>query len=191
MSLPELKEAVSAHVREGVGTSNKIIESFARQLCGPYFAGVFAADCIPRGKISRMENFILIVNLGEKKGENREMNGHFVTICACGDDLHYWDPYAFPCLQPKVKTFLQRCGRKVVTNGRRVQHLESVYCGFYCLLYAAYQARCMAGEPPKFKLRFYKIRSKLLKNDSRCVEYLHRLIDQMHKLNAADKSLFS
>jgi len=80
MSLLELKEAVSAHVREGVGTSNKIIESFARQLCAPYFAGVFAADCIPRGKISRMENFILIVNLGEKKGGYLGLQHHLLVM---------------------------------------------------------------------------------------------------------------
>lgn len=177
MSLAKLKEAISDHVRDTVGTSNKLIESFARRLCGPHFAGVFAADCIPQAKLARLEEFILIVNLGEKRGENREMNGHFIAICASGEALHYWDPYAMPCLQPKVKAFLARCGRAVETNRRQVQDLKSVYCGFFSLLYAAYQARCMAGTPPNFKLRFYKSASKLTRNDSRCVDYLHKLID--------------
>jgi hypothetical protein len=185
--LKELTQAVDSHVKYSVGTSNKFIENFALRLCPPYFVGVFAANRIPRRELAERERFITIVNLGEKKtkGEQRGQSpvGHFVVVCVEREKIQYWDPYALPCLQPKVRAFLrllrQSGRRRVETNELQIQDFDSVYCGFYCLLYAGYQARCMIGKPPKFKLRFYKAVHKLKRNDEKCISYLRKLIDKI------------
>lgn len=184
-TLKRLRLAVSDHVKYTVGTSNTIIEKFAFHLCSPpFFIGVFAADRIPKQKIRDMDNFITIINLGEK-GRRRGGElpvGHFVVVCGTKGRLQYWDPYALPCLQPHVRKFLQECvrgGRALETNERQIQAIKSVYCGFFCLLYAVYQSRCMNGQSPRFKLHFYKRRTNLIKNDGKCMEYLRTFIDQL------------
>jgi hypothetical protein len=187
--LKELTQAVDSHVKHSIGTSNKFIENFAFDLCSPYFVGVFAANRIPRRELKDRERFIIIVNLGEKKraskGESRAQSpvGHFVVVCAEKKRIQYWDPYALPCLQPKVLDFIRRSGRqRTETNKLQIQDFNSVYCGFFCLMYAGYQARCMIGKPPRFKLRFYKSVQNLKRNDTKCVDYLKKLVDKVDKL---------
>jgi len=189
--LKELVRAVDSHVKYSIGTSNKFIENFAFDLCLPFFVGVFAANRIPRRELKGRERFIVIVNLGEKKSRAPSMGrsraeppvGHFVVVCAERERIQYWDPFALPCLQPKVLDFLRRSGRRdMETNRTQIQDFKSVYCGFYCLLYAGYQARCMVGKPPRFKLRFYKSVQKLKRNDEKCMRYLRKLVDKADKL---------
>ena len=185
--------AVADHVRYTVGVSNAIVEKFGLELCSPHFLGVFAADYIPRKKLLEADKFIVIVNLGEKgRGRRRRRRkeeeeeelpvGHFVALCGTKRRIQYWDPYALPCLQPHVDEFLRDCvggGRTLEVNHRQIQAFESVYCGFFCLLYAAYQSRCMNGQEPRFKLHFYKRRANLIKNDEKCMEYLRTFIDEL------------
>ncbi len=185
--LKRLRLAVADHVRYTVGTSNAIVEKFGSQLCSPHFLGVFAADYIPRKKILKLDKFIAIVNLGEKGREKRRRRkklavGHFVALCGTKQRVQYWDPYALPCLQPHVSELLRDCirrGRVLEVNKRQIQAFQSVYCGFFCLLYAAYQSRCMDGQAPRFKLHFYKRQANLMKNDEKCMEYLRIFIDQL------------
>ena len=172
----KLLQGLNKHVDYEDGISNSLLKRLAFSSCSSYFAGVFSADCIPQ-HLSGKNNFIIIVNLGERKGRTGALPvGHFVAIVATPSSVLYIDPYGLPCFQPKVAAFLRHCQRQVSENKRQIQHLNSVYCGFFCLLFAVYLDRSSGLSPPKFKLRFYRRANMLRKNDFKCVKYLKKLL---------------
>ena len=171
----KLLEGLNKHVDYEDGISNSLLKRLAFLSCSSYFAGVFSADCIPK-HLAGKNNFIIIVNLGERKGRNGALPvGHFVAIVATPSSVLYIDPYGLPCYQPKVCAFLLHCRRQISENKRQIQHLNSVYCGFFCLLFALYLDRSSGLNKPKFKLKFYRRANKLTMNDSICVKYLKKL----------------
>ena len=173
--ISQLKADVQSHVDKDAGISNTLLERFGRNLCSEDFLGVFSADTIPQRQLIKRGRFIVIINLGEKKGKGDNIPvGHFVTVCADPSRLQYLDPYGLPCLQPRVRSFVSQCNRPVYENLQQLQTLKSNYCGFYCLLFALYLDRVRNRSTPRFALKFDK--HDLKKNDSLCMKYLKRLM---------------
>lgn len=167
-----LRERLKWNVRKKEGITNRVIDNFCRMACSSDFKGVYSADAIPENKLIIRGNFIIIVNLGKRREYLRQRRrlpvGHFVAIIARPDVIYYLDPYGLPSLEPLVTTFLQSCKRPVVHNSRQVQHLDSVYCGLYAMLFATY-----FDKDAPFTMDFKK--KQLFENDDLCVSYLHRL----------------
>ncbi len=167
---------IANHADKWRGMSNKLVEKLARGLCSKNFRGVFAADSIPVAKLAGRPRFIVILNLArERPGPLFSFNGHFVSIVAYPNSIRYFDPYGLPCTQPDVKDFLSQCQRPIRQNRQQIQDKKSVYCGMYCLLFAAYNDRKNSSSPPGFKLTFHKRKEQLKLNDTKCVQYLRRL----------------
>ena len=174
--LKKLERAVDSHVRSSDGVSNKFLERVAKELCSTDFMGVFAADRIPTRVLSPKPRFLIIVNLGERRGRRDALPvGHFVAIYATADKIRYMDPYGMTCYQPKVKRFLELCNREVHCLRRQVQDMRSTYCGFFSLLFLLYLDKQDSRNIP-FRLEFYRQRDKLLRNDALCVKYIRKLI---------------
>lgn len=166
------------HIDYGAGISNTLLERLGRMGCSSDFKGVYSADYIPQKQLARVPRFLMIVNLGERRGKRGTLPvGHFVSICAEPSKIKYLDPYGLRCYQPKVVKFLKLCNRPVVENKTQVQDLSSVYCGFFCLLFVMYEDLCNgdAAQKPDFKVKFYKRSDKLKQNDILCMRYLKRL----------------
>lgn len=172
----KVSDYFNEHVNSSVGISNQLLNRLALGMCSRDYLGVFAADCIPPFLAGR-PRFIVILNLARKKSGHQSV-GHFVTVLANPNSVYYVDPYGMKCVQPDVERFLRECGRTVRQNKRQYQDMKSVYCGMYCLLFAAYADRRNSANPPKFKLRFFRQKKKLLANDTKCVQYVRRLINE-------------
>ncbi len=161
-------------MKKNKGMSNGVIRRYCRLVCGPDFKGVFSADCIPP-YIAYLRDFIIIVNLGRRRDKNKRGQlpvGHFVTIVGRLKKINYIDPYGLPPLVPEVVDFLRSCGRKISYNLKQIQHLDSVYCGLFSILYAIYM-----DNKTKIKLKFYK--RNLMRNDKLCVKYIEKLLKEM------------
>ena len=164
---------VREHVRSGSGVTNTLVNRFCREICSSDFQGVFSADCIPL-RLAARPRFIIVVNLGKRKGVEGELPvGHFVTIAASPSTVTYIDPFGFPCVQRDINTFLHLCGRRVYTNLRQIQHFNSVYCGFFAILFASYLDRRHHAKKKIFQLRFKD--TNLYQNDKLCMKYLQRI----------------
>lgn len=173
----QIIKGVKSHTDHSAGISNVLINRFARSLCSRDFQGVYSADTIPEIMLTNRPRFIIIVNLGERKGYDSNIPvGHFVCICADTSRIQYIDPYGLPCIQPKVLNFLKHCHRPIIMNKRQIQDLSSVYCGFFALLFAMYMDRGLSVEKPKFRLKFHKRKRELKKNDVLCISYIRKLI---------------
>ena len=157
--------------------SNKLVEKLARGFCSKNFHGVFAADSIPIRKLAGRPRFIIILNLArERPGPLFSFDGHFVVVYATPNSIRYFDPYGLPCTQPDVRSFLSQCQRPIRQNRQQIQDKKSVYCGMFCLLFAAFNDRKDSSNPPRFKMTFFKKREKLKLNDTKCMQYLRKLV---------------
>lgn len=173
--LDELSRRIRTHVLAGVGLTNEVVYRLCKlTTMGERFKGVYAADRIPLG-LAAAPNFTMIVNLGRSRGPDGgpPQVGHFVTVVGRPGAVYYVDPFGLPCAQPQVKRFLRLCERPVKFGMRRVQALDSVYCGFFAMLFAMY---LNARPRPKFRLMFHATPAKLKSNDQMCLLYLRRLI---------------
>lgn len=171
----DIESNVLQHVDPNKGLTNALVRRLGGLILGEDFCGVFSADRIPPWLAGR--RFIIIVNLGT----SYTPVGHFVTLAASSHHLYYVDPYGLPCYQPHVIRFMGLCGRPVLNNLQRVQDAESVYCGFFTLLFAklihlTWQKQGYSAKPDLTRLVFYWRDGDLRKNDQLCIEYLKRLI---------------
>ncbi len=166
----DVVRSIKSHVGKGKGISNVLIDRLCKKMCSDDFRGVFSANKIPR-RLAGVGHFTIIVNLGEVDGSaNKLPVGHFVCIAARPERISFIDPYGLPCIQPKVLTFLSEARRPIVENSRKIQHVDSPYCGLYSILFAVYFDK-RADE--WLKLNFSK--KNLLDNDKKCVQYLKLL----------------
>jgi hypothetical protein len=173
--LSEVAEGVRANVSSGMGMTNASLEKLCRASCSANFRGVYAADYLPPS-LAPQASFILIVNLGTRRGLTRKLPvGHFVTVVALPSAVLYIDSFGLPSAQPHVDRFLQQCRREVCFNLRQVQDFDSSNCGLYSMLFACYYDRRMTrGEEPPVRLAFRD--KNLRQNDELCARYLQEIM---------------
>ena len=171
-AVDRLLRRVREHVMPEAGMTNESVEELCEQICSPRFRGLYPADKIPAEELSRLREFVIIVNTATSE----QLNGHFVTLSreAGADHVEYMDSLAQPCTQPDVRSFVSALGGEGearCTVRRRVQASWSVHCGLYAILFAAYKDR-----KPGFQLLFSP--TDLAGNDERCVRYLRRIVKE-------------
>lgn len=171
--LDRMSRRARVHVTSNGGLTNEWVNNFCKTACYSGFYGVYSADYIPP-RLHVRRTFIIIVNLGQRRGVRGEMPvGHFVTISGEPDRVTYIDPYGLPCEQVHVRRFLNQCRRPIVYNSRQIQDFNSVYCGMYAILFTLYIGKRF-GVRSLFQMRFF--RADLLRNDDLCVKYIRRLL---------------
>lgn len=145
------------------GISNNYIESFLKGRVNS-FLGVFSANNLPTSA-TKKKNFTLICN-HENLGE---FGSHFITIVGFPNFVYYLDSLGRPCSIASIRRFLQSLERPIFYNSKKLQSPESVFCGFYCILYVLYFDRAFDGiTPPKIKF----CSNDLLKNDGECIRQI-------------------
>lgn len=163
-------KGVKANVKRGVGVSNDLVRELCTSICSSRFKGVYSADLIPTSRLLDSDDdgdFVIVVNLATS---DRPL-GHFVTIGVNSKQVDYMDPYGLPyTYQKDVTRFIKRCKRTVMDRRQKVQSLNSVFCGLYATLFAAYWDR-----RPEFPLDFSS--EDYDSNDEKCVRYLKKIVN--------------
>lgn len=143
------------------GLTNIFIESFLSPII-PLFKGVFSADSINQNLIN-LSQFSIVCNLSRRG----EIGSHFVTIIVFPSHILYLDSLSAPCIIPSIASFLNRLRKPVFFNTRQIQHSNSIYCGFYCIMFVMF-----FSTQSNFKLMFSKT---LELNDDKCISYIKRM----------------
>jgi hypothetical protein len=155
----------------GIGVSNLYIQDAAKTFCSDDFAGVFSSDAIPES-LHKRERFNAVCNLSRLGEEGT----HFVTLVGRPAAVLYIDTFGLPCHNDDIGQFLQRCGRPVLFNFRRIQSTTSAHCGLFALMYVMFYDRRREAEHPNARLNFS--RRDLNDNDQKCFQYISQMIAQ-------------
>ena len=155
------------HVSDVDGMTNTMVNKLARAFCLQHYKGL----CMPsqlekkRSTVFARMPFSTIVNTGN----------HFVAIIGTEQSIMYLDSNGMPCLESRTKAFLQSFPNKVVVyNKKRIQGIQSMFCGLYALLFVTYFDR-----PRKFQLHFKSRPGQKGKaNEELCLQYLARLLNE-------------
>ena len=150
---------------EHAGLSNVFIESVLRKTCTDFF-GVFSADSIP-DRLTKQKRASVVCNLSREK----EDGTHFVTLLLTEKKILYLDSFGLACYVPEILKFLHQSKREIVFFTEKIQDDESVFCGFYAILFCLYFD---AGIWKKPKLNFSK--DDLFENDRKCISYILEML---------------
>lgn len=154
---------VTSNVDKNIGVTNELIDSLCKDLSPRLYKGLYTSITPPTNQLSKLNSFTIIINVG----------GHFVTIYAKENFLIYIDPFGLPCFCKSILNFMQNCKRPIFRNNLAVQSFKSKYCGLFAILFVIF------FDKPQNKLILKFHPSKFLfKNDSLCLSYLKKLIDE-------------
>lgn len=134
------------------------------------FYGTFSCDAIPLTLITKMR-FSIICNLSKKS----ELGTHFVTIIVFKTYALYIDSLGLSCTNSDISNFLISLNRSIFFNSVQFQNVNSIFCGFYAMLYVLY-FDSNKNSQIMGKIRFTH---DLVKNDIICVKYLNKLFHMM------------
>lgn len=118
------------------------------------FVGVFPCDCLPR-KVRLPAAFI--INSSPKKS----LKGHWLGLYI-GENgtAEYFDSFGFPPKQKEIQQFIRLHAKRLVFNNKQIQHLSSVKCGKFVIVFMIVK---LFKKP--FKQLIQKFSSNLMVND--------------------------
>ena len=146
------------------GLSNILIDDILKS-CDTY-KGCFSNDNIPN-ILQKEPQFSIICNLDSKY----EKGSHFICIISFPNFVLYIDPIGLPCFTAPIKEFLHSLNKPVFENVKQIQHMNSNFCSFYCMLFVSY---FNTDKSTREKMFFNS--KNLFENDKICVQYLKELI---------------
>lgn len=135
--------------------TNVYLEDLAEFCSLSQFIGVFSCNSLPKFPHSRPYSLICNLSKDTNKGT------HFIAIYIFPNVIIYYDPYGMECYNKYILQFLLSKKCKIIYNKKCIQHISSVYCGYYCFGF------CMFLESSKSLLSYNKLffKSKLYKNE--------------------------
>jgi hypothetical protein len=87
------------------------------------FGGVYSRDNLPK----KCESKFYIINLNKQ----HEKGSHWVAVMSF-DRCYYFDSFGvYP--PPEIETFMKSSGKNIITNIYRIQALNSIKCGYFCI----------------------------------------------------------
>jgi hypothetical protein len=154
---------------EDVGLSNTYIDGLLKSVGCVNFLGVYSCDNIAEDEFEkRGPGTTLIANLSAEG----ERGSHFVCIVAKEKSVLYIDSLALgPCVSKDILAFLQRTKKKILYNKNIIQYPQSLFCGFYSMLYVMLHDEKMKIKP---KINFSS--RNLIANDAKCIKYILFLV---------------
>jgi len=112
------------------GLSNIYLLNLAKKLNLKKFKGIFSCDTLPKPE-KHWEEFSLISNLSKYD----EKGSHFIAIYVLPDKIIYFDSYGIKCTNEFINEYLQTIGKNLFYNTRRIQDVDSIFCGYFCLAF--------------------------------------------------------
>lgn len=93
------------------------------------FSGVYAADCLPH-RIKLPCAFII------NTSPRTELQGHWIALYINENGVaEYFDSFGFPPIQKDIQYFLRLHAKQVTYNEKQLQHLSSVKCGKFAIVF--------------------------------------------------------
>lgn len=150
------------------GLTNVLIDDILLPL--KTYKGCFSCDNIPL-KLKEEPYFTIISNLSQEN----EKGTHFICIIVFPDYVLYIDPSGMPCFNSHLIAFLKHLEKPLFENTKQVQHINSVYCSFFCMTFVAYYENKLL-QKNVFPKKLYFNAVNLLENDKKSVNYLKHII---------------
>ena len=147
-----------------IGLSEKHIEQFLAAN-STTFQGVYACNELPL-KLEKKKEFSIVVNLST----NEHPGTHWISIVAKHNLILYMDSFGLPIFNNYILNFIKNCKRKIVYNKQQIQSHQSLYCGFYAILFILYYEK-----NHNFYLNFHTNKHDLILNDKMCINYIQQL----------------
>lgn len=145
------------------GLTNIQLEKFGKKILGKHFLGVYPSDSMPR--VSNVNNSSIIFNLSK----HTEPGSHFVAVFFSDGKIYYFDSFGKKLTNHYIKKHLKKFNLPIFFHNRTIQHIDSVFCGFYALGYLkSFQLR--KNDPSIFYNLFQYPANK--KNDDIVLKYL-------------------
>jgi len=140
--------------------SNVYIENLFTHIKG--FKGVYSSNNI--GKLSRSGE-CLIINF-DKAGES---GSHFVCLyMKSKNHCLYFDSLNLPIIPFEIYKYLSNQSFHITNSSQNIQSFDSVYCGFYCMLFII----CNKIGFEYWKKISKKFKQRCMSNDSKCISFL-------------------
>jgi len=149
--------------------SNLYLNNFLSPICQSY-GGCFSCNNIPTVCLDQEVSFI--VNLSKEA----EIGTHFVALIIKKNSVFYFDSYGHECTNQDILDYLQCLSRTIVYNNLKVQSDESKMCGFFCALIVIRNDNTCID---KSDLLFHTSIPKLHLNDTLCIDYICRALEQI------------
>lgn len=104
----------------------KVMEPFQKN---NVFAGVFASDCLPN-RVKLPSAFII------NTSPRNSLQGHWIGLYI--DEFgvaEYFDSFGFPPHLQSILHFIRLHSKKLIYNKNQIQHLSSVKCGKFAIVF--------------------------------------------------------
>jgi hypothetical protein len=112
------------------GLTNGQLEQLAKKKLGKQFLGVYPCDAKPKFNKKRT-NISIIFNLSK----HNEKGTHYIAIIIKPKNIYYFDSYGKKLTNKNITSFLKNFNKTIYYQTKKIQHNDSIFCGFYCLAY--------------------------------------------------------
>jgi len=112
------------------GLTNNQLEKLAKKKLGKSFLGVYPCDAKPKN-IKNRSNISLIFNLSK----HNEKGTHYIAVYIKSKEILYFDSYGKKLTNKYIKSRLKKLNKPILYQTKKIQHKDSIFCGFYCLAY--------------------------------------------------------
>lgn len=128
---------------------------------------VYARNAIPK----KLTNGYYVINLDSKNGSGT----HWVCFVKDNKNIFYMDSFGMPPAQDEINVFKKEHD-DVYFNNKQIQDINSILCGYFCLLFLNLYHHYGKNEPEILNV-FYKLFSKNTKfNDNKLKNYMNNII---------------
>ena len=146
------------------GVTNLFINNLLFKFSKTY-KGCFSSDNFPK---NLKPPFSIIINLSK----HNKPGTHFICIIENKKQIFYFDSFGINCFVPSICNFLLSKQKEIVQNIKSIQHQNSLFCGFFCILFVLFM------EKNKFDLTKFqnKFSTNLIKNDYACINEIKKYL---------------
>ena len=147
------------------GVSNFFINNLLYKFSNIY-KGCFSNDNFPK---NLKPPYSIIINLSK----HDKPGTHYVCIIESEKHIFYFDSFGLNCFVPSICKFLLSKRKAVIESKKTIQHHNSLFCGFFCILFVLFM------EKNDFKLtKFQNLFSwNLIKNDYICINEIKKVFN--------------
>lgn len=158
-------------MKKTTGIRSDTLTKFCSKILKNNFLGVFPCDFYPL-KFHMVNNASVIFNLST----SQEKGSHFIALYKNKNNVIYFDSFGEKCKNKHIKNFLKSSNYKILSNKIPIQHIESYFCGFFCLAFLIFCQK-RRGNLKTFLKMFHK--NDLIKNDKIVTQYILNEIKHM------------
>lgn len=156
-----------------MGTRGDYLDNFLKKLKLPYYEGIFAANTVPN-EIFDKPIFCIIVNTDLYGMEGK----HWISIIKYRNKVKIFDSSSTPkiLLFPVMnKLFLKLKATPI--RSKKIQSINSNFCGFYCLHEIMKFHLLLKNKLLKSHLNSFQKNTN--KNDDICIQNIEKMISKI------------